>query len=142
MSAEALLSQLEATRKTGADRWTARCPSHGDKHASLSIRELSDGRTLIHCFAGCSVHEVLAAAGLEMDALFREKPISAGHSKRPERRPYNAHDALRALAHEVTVVRLCSASMRSGLALSDDDDARLSLAFTRLVAAETLINAR
>lgn len=145
MSAETFLARLGRVRRTSKDQWSACCPvpAHDDKGPSLSVRELPDGRTLVHCFAGCGVYEVLAAVGLEMDALFPEKP-GAGlfNHGRPERRPFNAHDALRALAHEVTVVRLCAGVMRDGDALSDTDDARLSTAFTRIVAAETLINAR
>ena len=44
MSASALLSKLDRLSRTGADRWTARCPAHDDRGPSLAIRELSDGR--------------------------------------------------------------------------------------------------
>lgn len=41
-----------------------RCPSHDDRQASLSIDEGSDGKTLLHCFAGCSFDQVMSAIGL------------------------------------------------------------------------------
>ena len=44
MSADVLLSILEGVKRTGPGRWMARCPAHGDKSPSLSIRELDDGR--------------------------------------------------------------------------------------------------
>lgn len=37
------------------------CPAHNDRAPSLSIRELDDGRALLHCFAGCAYPEILAA---------------------------------------------------------------------------------
>jgi putative DNA primase/helicase len=54
---------------TGAG-WMARCPSHEDRSPSLSIAEGRDGRVLMHCFAGCAVEQVCAAAGFELRDLF------------------------------------------------------------------------
>ena len=56
-----LLGKLELVRKGGRGRWIARCPAHADKDPSLSVRELGDGRILIHCFAGCDAGDVLTA---------------------------------------------------------------------------------
>lgn len=83
----------EALRASGRPvRWRedrtggyARCPAHEDKRPSLSIREGRDGRILLHCFAGCSSGEVVAALGLTWGDLFaeeRDRPASA----RPPRR--------------------------------------------------------
>ena len=49
-----------------------RCPAHEDRHQSLSVGEGTDGRILIHCFAGCSMEAIVAATGLETSDLFRE----------------------------------------------------------------------
>jgi DNA primase len=38
----------------------ARCPAHDDRTPSLSIREV-EGKVLIHCHAGCSQRDVIAA---------------------------------------------------------------------------------
>jgi hypothetical protein len=48
-----------------------RCPGHDDQHASLSLRVGEDGRTLLHCHAGCSGDSVLEATvtGLTMADL-------------------------------------------------------------------------
>lgn len=133
MSANTLLSRLDNVKRTGPGRWLARCPAHADRTASLSIRETDDGRTLAHCFAGCSVHDVLSAVDLEIEALFPERP--AGHRQAPERRPFPAADALRAVGMEALVVCAAATAMATGEPLSSVDRERL------LVAAERVQNA-
>ena len=67
---ETTLRVLEA-RPAGADRWRARCPAHGSKTVgALSLAVGTDGRILLHCFAGCTVPEILAAAGLSWGDVF------------------------------------------------------------------------
>jgi hypothetical protein len=83
MDAEDLIARLDAVRTTGPDRWIARCPAHLDRHPSLAIRGLKDGRTLLHCFAGCPVDSVVSALGLRLSDLFPPRP--SDHS--PQRRP-------------------------------------------------------
>lgn len=132
MSADALLSRLENVKRTGTDRWIARCPAHEDRRASLSIREIEDGRVLVHDFAGCSVEEVLAAAGLDMAALFPERELAFG---KRERRPFNAVDVLRCTAFEALVVATAASNIAHGTALTPVDLERLKLASARLQAA-------
>ena len=133
--AEALLERLEGVRRTGAGRWMARCPAHEDRRASLSVRELPDSRTLLHCFAGCETEAVLLAAGLTFDDLF-PAPLTA-HGRR-ERRPFNAHDVLEAVAFEALVVAVAVGNMRQGVPLTDEDHARLLQAAARLQQAAEL----
>jgi len=101
MTATTLLDRLDGVRLAGIDRWLARCPAHDDKRASLAVRELDDGRLLVHDFAGCSVGDVLAAVGLNFDSLF--PPRSANHRTSPERRPFPASDVLRAVDSEALI---------------------------------------
>ena len=101
MSADALLAKLDGVRPTGTDRWLAKCPAHDDGRASLSIRELPDGRVLVHDFAGCGVEEVLAAVGLSFDDLFGDRDL--GDRAKRERRPYSLRDLVTALGHELHV---------------------------------------
>ena len=68
--ASRLLPRLQGVRETGPCRWIAQCPAHDDRSPSLSVRELEDGRLLIHDFAGCEPFAVLTAVGLEMKDLF------------------------------------------------------------------------
>src|SRR5689334_17687260 len=98
MSADTLLTRLKGVRSTGRARWLARCPAHADRSPSLSIRELDDGVTLVKCFAECPAADVLAAIGLDFDALY--PPRAVGHHRPPERRPFHPEDILRAVAHE------------------------------------------
>ena len=67
---EDVVGRLERVRSTGQRRYQARCPSHEDRHPSLSITEAEDGRVLVYCHAGCPTPMVVAALGLEMRDLF------------------------------------------------------------------------
>jgi len=53
--------------------WQAQCPAHEDRTPSLSFREGSDGRVLLHCFSGCETRAVLRALGLEFSDLFPDR---------------------------------------------------------------------
>lgn len=118
MSATNLLNQLSRVKKTGADRWMACCPAHQDKTASLSIKELPDGRVLLHCFAGCDPDSVLAANGLTFADLMPER--LQGDFK-PVRFAFSALDALRALVADLLFIRLCALSMSKGRELIASD---------------------
>ncbi len=83
MNCQALLDRLDAVRQRGTGRWSAKCPAHADQSPSLSIREVDDGRILIYCFAGCDVHAITAALGIELSDLFPER---LGHSLRSMKR--------------------------------------------------------
>lgn len=135
MGADLLLSKLDGVKRTGPGRWLAKCPAHEDRRASLAVREIDGGLTLAHCFAGCSVHEVLAAAGLVVSDLFPPRPADPAYAGKPERRPFPAADILRAVAFEALVVGCAASTLGAGGVLSDDDRARLMLAARRLQAA-------
>jgi hypothetical protein len=63
MSAASIAHALSGRKR--ASGWTARCPAHDDRNPSLSISISKDGKTLVHCHAGCSQPDVIAAlAGL------------------------------------------------------------------------------
>jgi len=64
----AILSRLEGVRRSGGG-WSARCPAHEDRRASLSIGEGDDGRALVHCHAGCTADAICAAVGLRVADL-------------------------------------------------------------------------
>ena len=132
MSAADILSRLEKVHRTGPGRYTARCPSHDDKGPSLAIRELDDGRILLHCFAGCSVHQIVGAVGLEIQALFPPREIAHG---KPERRPFPAADVLRCIGFEALVVVSAAAALLTGHPFGAVDRERLSLASGRIQAA-------
>ena len=134
VSTDSLLSMLDGVKRTGQGKWLAKCPSHEDRSPSLSIRELDDGRVLVHCFAGCSVHEVVSSVGLELTDLFPPREIESGKGK-PERRPFPAADILRAIAFESTLVMIAAADLLAGNPFNEADRARLALAASRIQAA-------
>lgn len=68
----------------GEERYVARCPAHSDRAPSLSVREGDDGRALVHCFAGCTAQEIVAALGLDLRDLF--EPRAMLPPPRPRRR--------------------------------------------------------
>ena len=136
MIADRLLSNLQNVRPTGSMRWVARCPTHADRRPSLAVRELDDGRLLIHCFAGCEVVSVLDAIGLSLTDLFPER---LGDIRR-ERQPFNAHDVLECLAQEAEIVAVASCNMGRGIFLEPQDHERLMVASARLDEGRRLAN--
>jgi 5S rRNA maturation endonuclease (ribonuclease M5) len=86
MLTEAFLERLEGVRGNGSG-WTARCPAHDDRTASLSIRDAGD-QTLIWCHATCNTEEVLEAMGLDWSALWADGQSPNGmkspYSREPE----------------------------------------------------------
>ncbi|MHB1360413.1 MAG: hypothetical protein ACYCWC_12625 [Rhodocyclaceae bacterium] len=129
MTVENLLDRLEGVKAKGPGRWSARCPAHGDKSPSLSIRELDDGRVLLKCFTGCTAAEIVGAAGLKIEDLFPPREIQNG---KPERRPFPAADALRAVGFEALVVVAAASALITGEPLSTVDRDRLLLASSRI----------
>lgn len=73
MTLSGFLSRLRGVKKVSGG-YMALCPAHNDHDPSLFISVSEDGeRILIHCFAGCSEEEVLAAMGLKPSDLFTQK---------------------------------------------------------------------
>lgn len=139
MSAETLLSRLDGVKRNGVGRWMAKCPAHEDRSASLSVRETEDGRVLLHDFGGCSTDAVLSSLGLEMAALFPERPEFAEPRTRSAPR-IPAADILRAVAHEVHVAACAASELAAGRPLSPEDLDCLSLCVRRLSAASEVAN--
>jgi phosphopantetheine adenylyltransferase len=129
---DGLLSRLEKVRKTGTERWIARCPAHSDRGPSLSIAEVGE-RILLHCFAGCPVENVLTAIGLTWDDVLPSKAID--HSIKSIRRPFPAADVLENLETEMEVLLLVAADMRNGKTVTTADFERALVAGERIAQA-------
>ncbi len=130
MRVEELLDLLEAVRETGPGRWKARCPAHDDKTPSLAIRNVN-GTLLLHCFAQCSLHEIVSAVGLTEADLFPDKPSS----HKPISKPFPAQDVLRCLSNEVTVVMLVASDLARGETLDSETMGRLLQSAARFQSA-------
>ena len=97
MNAASIARALDGRKRGSA--WTARCPAHDDHDPSLSISISKEGKTLVHCHAGCSQDHVI-------DALTK---LGLWHisGEYQNRRPRAAHDEFqceaerRALAFEI-----------------------------------------
>lgn len=66
---ERILAKLPDAKKSGTG-WSACCPAHDDRRASLSIAEGEDGRVLLKCHAGCSLEAICEAMDLKPTDLF------------------------------------------------------------------------
>lgn len=136
MKADAFLAKLSKVARTGPGTWKACCPAHEDRSPSMSVRELPDGRILVHCFAGCGVDEILGAVGLDFDALFPEKPQA--DRIQAVRAPYPAADVLVMLAEEARLVAVAACNMHNGFELTQADKDRLMVAQSRIEEARRL----
>jgi len=136
MTAETLLSRLTKVKRTGKENWLACCPAHQDKNPSMTIRETSDGRVLVHCFAGCETSDILAAVGLQFSDLFPE-PLGQFKSMR---RPFPAADVLEAVATEAQIAALVASDIAAGRSVSTSDRERLGVAVSRLSEAREIAN--
>ena len=136
MKADAFLSRCQKVKKTGNGTWLACCPAHEDKHPSMAVRELEDGRILVHCFTGCDVGEILGAVGMDFDALFPDKPKS--DFVPPVRRSFPAADVLEAVTAEARYVAYMAALMAGGYQIDEHDKETLLLANERISEARRL----
>lgn len=121
---ENLLSRVQGVKASGAGKWMARCPAHQDKSPSLSIRESDSGSVLVNCFAGCSVHDITAAVGLELSDLFPdsdERQVS-----KPQR--YSPREVVEVLTSASRIVVLGYQRLASGGQLAEPDVARVKQA--------------
>ena len=133
MTADDVVAKLDRVRRVGDGRWVARCPAHEDRSPSLSVRALDDGRTLLHCFAGCAVEDIVGALGLTLEDLF---PPRLETDRRPrERRPWSDRHLLEMIDGETIVVFIAACDVTlEGRALSDVDVSRLRKARERITA--------
>ena len=131
MNAAEFVSRLDRVIERGSGQWSARCPAHDDRSPSLSIRETEDGRTLLHCFAGCTVSDVLASVGLGLSDLFADDPNRDPNFK-PRKPRLNGWLVLEALGHESLVVLMAADDIAHGRALSPDDRGRVKTAALRI----------
>lgn len=135
---DTILPRLEAVRRV-ARGWTARCPAHEDRSPSLALDVGTDGQTvLIHCFAGCSAAEVLAAVGLNLADLFA-RPTEPIGGRRHERQRIAVETGWRAalstVIKESTIIEIAASDLKRGVQLSEEDRTRLATAAARIHAA-------
>jgi len=124
LTAEALVARLEYCKSTRAGQWIARCPAHADKSPSLSIKEISDGRVLIHCHAGCTGLDVLSAVGMNWSDLYPPDMYPPNHN-------YKSVNGKRSSGPEVSELTLAigRSAIKEGLRLSESEKNEMRSAF-------------
>lgn len=71
MTYDEILNHFQV-KKRQQGKAQCQCPAHDDKQASLTVTSGRDS-VLIHCHAGCSIDNVLSAAGLKKSDLFYQE---------------------------------------------------------------------
>ncbi|MCC7085190.1 MAG: DUF3987 domain-containing protein [Pirellulales bacterium] len=84
LPANEILARFDNVKPTSEQQWSATCPCHDDRKASLCIGESGHGPTsyiLLCCQAGCDTHAILASRQLKMSDLMPHRE----RAKRPGR---------------------------------------------------------
>jgi len=128
-----VLSALDGVKKTGPDKWIARCPAHDDKRPSLSVKQADDGKVLFKCWSGCSAQAITEALGLSLADLFPgDRRSLADHGTGPMRRPFDYRDALTGISTEAITIRVIAGALQRGETLDESAVNRLALAEERI----------
>jgi hypothetical protein len=141
-----LLDRLEGVQHHGKG-CRALCPACGGKSRKLSLSQGDDGRVLMHCFAGCSPQDVLAAVGLTVADLFvRRIDSDMTPAQRRELREHAKQSQWRAaldcLQLEIGVVHIAARQLAAGQSLNPDDLQRMNVAVDRIRDARSVLNVR
>jgi hypothetical protein len=135
VTADVILSRLDAVHQVAHGRWRARCPAHDGKNRDvLSIGETSDGTVLVKCFHGCSAADVVGAVGLQLQDLFPrvEWQATGAHHVRPTRRPRVDWPALIvACERDLILVKIILAAVSRREPINDTDATACQAAATR-----------
>jgi len=143
-----LLNRLQNVKRTGDQQWRACCPVHESKsRSSLSIRQVEDGRILIHCHGGCEPLEILKVCGLEMTDLMPERIT---HNATPQEKQKwceaatmrEWEKARATIQHEARVIWVAGKQIKDGKPLNDVDDKRLDQALEQITIQGRNLNAR
>lgn len=84
----------------GIDQYEALCPAHEDTNNSLAIGYCRSGRYLVHCHAGCSPSDVLAAVGLSLADLYPDAALSEKMTPKVASRSSSTDDYVLLVAEE------------------------------------------
>lgn len=137
------LNRCEGPVRKTPNGHLVRCTAHDDQKASLSVTEGENGMVLLHCFAGCSVEEIVAGVGLEVSDLFpdRAQPLTRAqrHELRQRQRLNQIAAVLPVLQFEALVILCGTQDIAEGKPLSDSDRARFAAAVGRISHAKQVL---
>ncbi|MCP5246046.1 MAG: hypothetical protein H6937_08885 [Burkholderiales bacterium] len=125
-------SRLKGVIKRQNGGLLAFCPSHDDRSRSLAVNTGREGQVLMHCFAGCGIHEITGAIGLNPADLFVK---TEGRYDTQTRSYFNEWQILSALRTDALIVLLAARSLLAGQTLPISDVTFLSRAVIRIEQA-------
>lgn len=82
LTIENVLTRFDGVTRCHDNQYTAKCPAHDDKNASLSVSVGKNGKTLLHCHAGCNIKDICSAIGIKESDLFPDQPKPPERKKR------------------------------------------------------------
>jgi len=103
-------------KQTGPDKYQARCCSHDDRTASLTIT-VTDEKILLHCFAGCSAESIMSDLGLSMTDLFPESDFDREAYKKSKQIKFHRKQFMR----DWVIVKLAQYDVNRGKLISPND---------------------
>lgn len=122
-----VLDKLQKVKAYGSG-WTAQCPAHADRSASLSVRIGKKGEAALHCFAGCTWPNIVAAVGLQPRDLYPpregQSTSESGQSKKTLEATYRYVDASGDLVKEVRRYRVRDTGAKDFRQVRFDDQGR------------------
>ena len=122
---DALLSKLSKVKSVGPGKWMACCPAHNDKSPSFAIKLTDDNKILLHCFAGCSVPNVLDAIKMDMSDLH---PDTVDYQKSVKPPRFNKYELFDRLVFEATTLSIGIRQLLDGNGINEKDLQRIMLA--------------
>jgi hypothetical protein len=138
-----VLLQRLANVHASSSGWRADCPCGHRSKGSLSIAASDSGAVLLHCFSGCTPHDVLGCFGLEVADLYPERiadPTPEARKSAREAFRRNAWSSvLSVLDRESTIVLIAARDLLVGHVLSAEDADRLAVAVDRIGRARAVL---
>lgn len=131
-----LLSRLTKVKKTGKDSFIACCPAHQDKSPSMTIREVEEGKLLIHCFAECSVENIIGAIGLDFADIMPDKVDDVIRKSR--KIPFSPADVLACVKADAGYLYLIMCELDKGNIFTQDQILKAKKAAARIYSAAEL----
>lgn len=122
-------SRLKGVIKRSNGGILAFCPSHEDDNRSLAVSIGRTGNVLVHCFAGCDIHEITSAIGLNPADLFVKTESQFDKQKRADAEQRTMHSMrislllsrLPALKHDLVRLLFVANSLHKNDAIPADD---------------------
>lgn len=124
-----ILSRFSKVKSTGKGKWMCQCSAHADKTASLSIKDMGDGRILFNCFASCDTYSILQSVGLDWQDVM---PESNPGEHKPVKQVIYASEALKLIQFETRIVMVAAYDLAKNKPLQLDELKRLEVSMQRI----------